>query len=210
MITKLVILDRDGTINHDSDEYVKSAQEWTPMPGALEAIARLNHAGWHVVVASNQSGLGRGLFDVAALNAMHAKMHKMLGAVGGRIDAVFFCPHSPDESCSCRKPASGLFEQIGERYSMDLKGVPAVGDHLRDLQAATAVGCAPHLVLTGKGALHKGQTRLPSDFPTDTQVHEDLSAFVDWLLTKTQAKPQAVAKSSNKVSLTTQNTGSSA
>ncbi len=204
MITKLVILDRDGTINHDSDEYVKSAQEWTPMPGALEAIARLNHAGWHVVVASNQSGLGRGLFDVAALNAMHAKMHKMLSAVGGRVDAVFFCPHSPDENCSCRKPASGLFEQIGERYGMDLKGVPAVGDHLRDLQAATAVGCAPHLVLTGKGVLHRDQTSLPSDFPADTQVHEDLSSFVDWLLAKTQA----AAKSSNKANQASKSTES--
>ena len=206
MITKLVILDRDGTINHDSDEYVKSAQEWTPIPGALEAIARLNHAGWHVVVASNQSGLGRGLFDVAALNAMHTKMHKMLGAVGGRVDAVFFCPHSPDENCSCRKPASGLFEQIGERYGMDLKGVPAVGDHLRDLQAATAVGCEPHLVLTGKGAQHKGQSALPNEFPANTHVHEDLSAFVDWLLLKTQA----AAKSSAKATQTSHSAGSSA
>jgi len=192
MITKLVILDRDGTINFDSDEYVKSQQEWMPMPGALEAIARLNHAGWHVVVASNQSGLGRGLFDVAALNAMHAKMHKMLGAVGGRVDAVFFCPHSPDENCSCRKPAPGLFEQIAERYGMDLRGVPAVGDHLRDLQAATAAGCEPHLVLTGKGVQHQGKNLTP-DFPANTQVHADLSAFVDWLLTKTSA-----AKSSAK------------
>ena len=114
MITKLVILDRDGTINQDSDDYVKSADEWVPLPGALEAIARLNHAGWHVVVASNQSGLGRGLFDVAALNAMHTKMHKLLATAGGRIDAVFYCPHSPDEACNCRKPASGLFEQMGK------------------------------------------------------------------------------------------------
>jgi D-glycero-D-manno-heptose 1,7-bisphosphate phosphatase len=120
-------------------------------PGALEAIARLNHAGWHVVVASNQSGLGRGLFDVASLNAMHAKMHKLLAAVGGRIDAVFYCPHSPDEACHCRKPQPGLFEQIGERFGVDLKGVPTVGDSLRDVQAGAAVGCEPHLVLTGQG-----------------------------------------------------------
>ena len=104
---KLCILDRDGTINADSEDYIKSAAEWQPLPGALEAIARINHAGWHVVVASNQSGLGRGLFDVAALNAMHAKMHSMLAAVGGRIDAVFYCPHNPSEACHCRKPASG-------------------------------------------------------------------------------------------------------
>ena len=117
----------------------------------MEAIARLSHAGWHVVVASNQSGLGRGLFDVVALNAMHSKMHKLLAAAGGRIDAVFYCPHSPDDACTCRKPASGLFEQIGERYGMDLHGVHTVGDTPGDLVAGASVGCVPHLVLTGKG-----------------------------------------------------------
>jgi D-glycero-D-manno-heptose 1,7-bisphosphate phosphatase len=181
MQTKLVILDRDGTINHDSDEFVKSAEEWIALPGALEAIARLNHAGWHVVVASNQSGLGRGLFDVAALNAMHAKMHKLLAAVGGRIDAVFYCPHSPEETCNCRKPLPGLFEQISERYGMDLQGIHAVGDSLRDLQAAAAVGCATHLVYTGKGEKLKNLT-LPTDFPAGTLAHADLAAFADWLI----------------------------
>ncbi len=189
MQTKLVILDRDGTINQDSDDYVKSAAEWLPLPGALEAIARLNHAGWRVVVASNQSGLGRGLFDVAALNDMHTKMHKLLAAVGGRVDAVFYCPHSPEETCNCRKPLPGLFEQIGERYGMDLHGVPAVGDSLRDLQAAAAVGCAPHLVHTGKGEKLKGQL-LSSDFPQGTLAHDDLGAFVDWLL----AQPEPLVK----------------
>ncbi len=178
---KLVSLDRDGTINADSDEYVKSAQEWVPLPGALEAIARLNHAGWHVAVATNQSGLGRGLFDVAALNAMHAKMHKMLGAAGGRIDAVFFCPHGPEDNCQCRKPLSGLFERIGERFGVDLKGVPCVGDTLRDMQACAAVGGEPHLVLTGKGAAYRGRP-LPETFPPGTQVHENLQAFVEHLL----------------------------
>jgi D-glycero-D-manno-heptose 1,7-bisphosphate phosphatase len=191
MQTKLVILDRDGTINQDSDEYVKSADEWIPMPGALEAIARLNHAGWHVVVASNQSGLGRGLFDVAALNEMHTKMHKLLAAAGGRIDAVFYCPHSPEETCTCRKPQSGLFEQIGERYGMDLKGVHSVGDTLRDLQAGAAVGCKPHLVLTGKGEKLKGQT-LPSDYPEGTRVHDDLGAFADWLLTQPESQQKQI------------------
>ena len=187
MQTKLVILDRDGTINADSDEYVKSADEWHPLPGALDAIAKLNHAGWHVVVASNQSGLGRGLFDVAALNAMHAKMHKLLAAAGGRIDAVFYCPHSPEESCNCRKPLPGLYELIGERYGTDLHGVHTVGDTLRDLQAGTSVGCVPHLVLTGKGEKFRGQS-LPSDFPPDTRVHEDLMAFADWLLAQPATK----------------------
>jgi D-glycero-D-manno-heptose 1,7-bisphosphate phosphatase len=188
---KLVILDRDGTINVDSDEFIKSPDEWQPLPGALEAIARLNHAGWHVAVASNQSGLGRGLFDVASLNAIHAKMHKALGAVGGRIDAVFYCPHSPDEGCQCRKPLPGLFEQIGERFGVDLKGVPVVGDTLRDLQAGALVGCQPHLVLTGKGAELRGRP-LPPNFPAGTQVHEDLAAFADWLVARAPA-PKAAA-----------------
>lgn len=189
MQTKLVILDRDGTINCDSDDYVKSADEWIPLPGALEAIARLNHAGWRVVVASNQSGLGRGLFDVAALNAMHTKMHKLLAAAGGRIDAVFYCPHSPEETCNCRKPLPGLFEQIGERYGMTLQGVPTVGDSLRDLQGGAAVGCATHLVYTGKGEKLKDQP-LPVDFPLGTVGHADLSAFADWLI----AQPESATK----------------
>ena len=191
MQTKLVILDRDGTINQDSDEYVKSADEWIPLPGALEAIARLNHAGWHVVVASNQSGLGRGLFDVAALNAMHTKMHKLLAAAGGRVDAVFYCPHSPEETCGCRKPLPGLYEQIGERYGMDLQGVHTVGDSLRDLQAGAAVGCATHLVYTGKGEQLKGQA-LPPDYPAGTLTHTDLGAFADWLLTQPEGAPKVM------------------
>ncbi|MDD2926056.1 D-glycero-beta-D-manno-heptose 1,7-bisphosphate 7-phosphatase [Rhodoferax sp.] len=180
---KLVILDRDGTINHDSAEFIKSADEWVALPGALEAIARLNQAGWHVVVASNQSGLGRGLFEVSDLNAIHAKLHQQLSALGGRIDAVFYCPHTPDDACACRKPAAGLFEQISERYGMDLKGVPAVGDSARDLVAGVALGCEPHLVLTGKGLAYKGRS-LPEDFPSQTQVHADLAAFADHLLAR--------------------------
>ena len=178
---KLVIVDRDGTINEDSADYVKSPSEWQPLPGSLEAIARLNHAGWHVVVATNQSGLGRGLFDVASLNAMHAKMHTMLAAVGGRVDAVFYCPHAPDERCHCRKPEPGLFEQIGERYGLDLRGVPAVGDAPRDLVAAVAAGCEPHLVLTGKAAGYQGRA-LPDGYPAHTMVHQDLAAFADYIV----------------------------
>ena len=185
---KLVILDRDGTINADSDDFVKSPEEWLPLPGALEAIARLNHAGWHVVVASNQSGLGRGLFDVASLNAMHTKMHKLLAAQGGRVEAVFYCPHTPDDACGCRKPATGLFDQIGERYGVDLKDVPTAGDSLRDLQAGAAAGCEPHLVLTGKGAAFRDQP-LPDTFPAGTRVHADLGAFADALIAR-QAAPQ--------------------
>ena len=188
---KIVILDRDGTINSDSDEFIKSPQEWVPLPGALEAIARLNHAGWHCVIASNQSGLGRGLFDVGSLNAMHAKMHKMLAAQGGRIDAVFYCPHTADDHGVCRKPLPGLFEQIGERFGIELKGTPVVGDGLRDLQAGVLVGCEPHLVLTGKGAALRGLP-LPEVYPAGTFVHEDLGAFADWLIAR-NARPKTAA-----------------
>ena len=181
---KIVILDRNGTINVHREDFVKSDVEWTPLPGALEAIARLNHAGWRVVIASNQSGLGRGLFDMASLNAMHAKMHKMLAAVGGRIDAVFFCPHAPDEGCACRKPASGLFAQIADRYGVELAGMPTAGDSLRDLQAGHAVGCEPHLLLTGMGEACRGVDPLPPDYPPGTRVHADLGAFVEFLLAR--------------------------
>ena len=178
---KLVILDRDGTINADSADFIKSPEEWTPLPGALEAIARLNHAGWHVVIASNQSGLGRGLFDVAALNAMHAKMNRMLAAVGGRVDAIFYCPHTAEDNCHCRKPEPGLFEQIGERYGVAMGDVHAVGDSLRDMLAGEKSGCQPHLVLTGKGDTFRGQD-LPDTYPASTRVHDDLPAFAEWLL----------------------------
>jgi D-glycero-D-manno-heptose 1,7-bisphosphate phosphatase len=193
---KLVILDRDGTINVDSDEFVKSPEEWEPLPGALEAIAKLNHAGWHVVVATNQSGLGRGLFDVVSLNAIHTKMHKALATLGGRVDAVFYCPHTPDDHCSCRKPLPGLFQQIGERLGMDLKDVPTAGDSARDLQAGVAAGCEPHLVLTGKAAGWRDRGTappLPADFPPNTIVHLDLAAFADFLTARELLQRQVPA-----------------
>ena len=189
---KLVILDRDGTINQDSDDFVKTPDEWIPLPGALEAIARLNHGGWHVVIAANQPGLGRGLFDVASLNAIHAKMHKLLAAQGGRIDAVFYCPHAPDEGCHCRKPEPGLFEQIGERYGIELKGVLVAGDGLRDVQAGAAAGCEPHLLLTGQGAQYRGRP-LPPAFPAGTRVHEDLAAFAAFVLAREAQAKEAKA-----------------
>ncbi len=180
---RLVILDRDGTINEDRDDYVKSVAEWVSIPGALEAIARLNHAGWHTVIATNQSGLARGLFDMAALNAMHERMNRELAELGGRIDAVFFCPHGPDDGCRCRKPLPGLFETIGERYGIPLDEVHAVGDSLRDAIAAAAVGCVPHFVRTGKAAgLDDAQiAALLTDVP-GTQVHPDLAAFASSLI----------------------------
>lgn len=180
---KLVILDRDGTLNQDRDDFVKSADEWVPLPGALEAVARLNHAGWKAVVATNQSGLARGLFDMAALNAMHAKMNALLARHGGRIEAIYFCPHGPGDGCDCRKPLPGLFRRIGQDFRVDLHGVPAVGDTLRDLQAGAALGCETHLVRTGKAerldpaGLDDLLRRVPG-----TRVHADLAAFADALI----------------------------
>ena len=180
---KLIILDRDGTINEDRDDFVKTPDEWVPIPGALEAIARLNHAGWHTVVATNQSGLGRGTFDMATLNAMHTKMNQLLAKQGGRIDAVFFCPHTPEEACHCRKPQPGLFEQIGERFGVSLGDVPVVGDSLRDLQAGVAVGCKPHLVRTGKCAqLDAVQLEALCAQVPGTIVHADLTAFAEHMI----------------------------
>jgi D-glycero-D-manno-heptose 1,7-bisphosphate phosphatase len=171
---KLVILDRDGVINFDSDSFIKGPAEWRPIPGSLEAIASLNHAGYHVVLATNQSGVGRGLFEVSTLNAIHDKMHRALAQIGGRIDAIFFCPHAADAGCNCRKPRSGLLDEIARRFNVDLKGVPSVGDSLRDLEAAAAVGAAPILVLTGKGR----KTEEAGDLPAGTRVFSDLADAV--------------------------------
>ena len=171
---KLVILDRDGVINHDSDSYIKSPDEWRPIPGSLEAITRLNQAGYHVVLATNQSGVGRGLFEVSTLNAIHDKMHRALSQIGGRIDAIFFCPHAQEADCNCRKPKAGLLEEIAKRFNVDLKGVPAVGDSLRDLTAFAVVGATPILVLTGKGE----KTRHEGQLPAGTQIFANLAEAV--------------------------------
>lgn len=171
---KLIILDRDGVINFDSDQFIKSPDEWKPIPGSLEAIARLNQWGWRVVVASNQSGVGRGLFGMDTLNAINDKMVKSLTQVGGRLDAIFFCPHAADSTCECRKPKPGMLVQIGERFNVSLAGVPVVGDSLRDLQAGVAVGCAPYLVLTGKGE----KTQFDPALPEGTAIYPDLAAMV--------------------------------
>ncbi len=175
---QLIVLDRDGVINEDSDQFIKSPEEWVPIPGALEAIARLNQSGWRVVLASNQSGVGRGLFGMDMLNAINARMVELLAQVGGHLDAIFFCPHAADSTCDCRKPKPGLLNQIQARFNVDMTGVPIVGDSLRDLQAGIAVGCSPYLVLTGKGE----KTKNDPDLPPDTQVFPDLAAVVDSLL----------------------------
>jgi D-glycero-D-manno-heptose 1,7-bisphosphate phosphatase len=170
---KLVILDRDGVINVDSDAFIKSPDEWVALPGSLEAIARLNQAGYRIAIATNQSGIGRGLFDMAALNAMHEKMHRMAATAGARIDSIFFCPHTAEDQCECRKPRPGMLKQIQERFDIDPKSTPVVGDSLRDLQAGDALGFVPHLVLTGKGR----KTLAAGGLPPGTRVHDDLRAF---------------------------------
>ena len=168
---KLIILDRDGVINFDSDQYIKSPAEWRPIPGSIEAIARLNQSGYRIAVATNQAGIGRGLFDMATLNAINDKMMEMVFRQGGRIDALFFCPHTALEQCGCRKPRTGMFEEIAARFHTDLKGVPVVGDSLKDLQAAEQVGALPILVLTGKGQ----KTREAGGLPKKTIVFESLA-----------------------------------
>ncbi len=170
---KLVIIDRDGVINEDSDDYIKRPEEWRPLAGSLQAIARLVQAGWRIVVATNQSGVARGLFDLATLSAIHAKMHHAVAAAGGRIDAIFFCPHGPDDGCECRKPKPGMIREILERFDANAADVFYVGDTLRDLQAAVAAGCRPVLVLSGKGR----QTLQAGGLPEPTQVRVDLAAF---------------------------------
>jgi D-glycero-D-manno-heptose 1,7-bisphosphate phosphatase len=175
---KLVILDRDGVINYDSDQYIKSPAEWRAMPGSLEAIAKLTQAGYKVVIASNQSGLGRGLFDMDTLNAIHDKMHRAVQAVGGRIDAVFYCPHTNESKCNCRKPKPGMFLRIGACFNTDLSEAFVIGDSLRDLQPAASVGARTILVLTGKG----GITQAEGDLPEGTLVFADLAAAVDYIL----------------------------
>ncbi len=175
---KLIILDRDGVINRDSDAFVKSPEEWVALPDSLEAIARLSQSGWTVAIATNQSGLARGLFDMNTLNAIHAKLHREVAALGGDVDAIFLCPHGPDDGCVCRKPLPGMMHDIARRYDISLAGVPAVGDSLRDLQASAQAGCTPWLVLTGNGE----KTRARGGLPANTRICADLAEMVDLLL----------------------------
>jgi len=175
----LLVLDRDGVINRDSDVFVKSADEWLPLPGAIRAVADLSKAGYIVTVASNQSGLARGLFDRNALRAMHRKLRALVAAEGGRVDRVVVCPHGPDDDCACRKPKPGLILRLARHYGVRPAGVPVIGDSLRDLQAAKAAGARPILVRTGNG--RKTEASLPDDM-TDVAVFDDLPAAAAALL----------------------------
>jgi D-glycero-D-manno-heptose 1,7-bisphosphate phosphatase len=174
---KLVILDRDGTINEDSEDYIKSPDEWRPIKGSLEAIARLTQADYRVVVATNQSGIARGLFDTRTLFAIHDTLLRALAQHGGRIDAFFFCPHAPEAGCACRKPQPGMLLELARRFNVPLDQAYMVGDTLRDLQAAAAAGARPVLVLTGNGA----RTRDAGGLPSGTRVFPDLAAFASHL-----------------------------
>ncbi len=171
---KLIVLDRDGTINHDSDQYIKSPAEWKPLPGALDAIARLTQAGYRVVVATNQAGIARGLFDTQTLFEIHNMLQRAAVQAGGRIDAFFFCPHAADSNCECRKPRPGMLREIATRFNVSPRQLHMVGDAPRDLQSAAAVGATPVLVLTGKGK----QTKKAGGLPEGTQIFRDLAAFV--------------------------------
>ncbi len=182
-IPKLIILGRDGILNEFRDDHIKAPEEWVAVPGALEAVSRLNHAGWHVVVATNQSGIGRGMIDMASINAVHAHMMRSVQGFGGRIDAVFFCPHTPEDECDCRKPLPGMALDIARRYGVDLRQVPMVGDTLRDLQAARAAGCEPHLVRSGRaGALSAAEMAQMVEQVPGTFVHHGLGELATHLL----------------------------
>ena len=175
---KLIILDRDGVINEDSDAYIKSVDEFIPLPGSLEAIARLKKAGYTIAVATNQSGIARGYFDEATLAAMHDKLAHLLDEQGGEIDYIAYCPHGPDDKCDCRKPLPGLLKEISTHFNIELTNVPIIGDSLRDLQSARSVGAYPILVKTGKGK----RTLENADQISDIPVYADLAAAVDALL----------------------------
>ncbi|MFN3297080.1 D-glycero-beta-D-manno-heptose 1,7-bisphosphate 7-phosphatase [Caldimonas sp.] len=180
---KLVVLGRDGVLNRYRTEHVAQPEEWEPLPGALDAVARLNHAGWHVVVATNQPGLGTGLLDMSGLNAVHQRMNELLARHGGRIDAVFICPHTPEDGCDCRKPAPGLLRRISERFGVPAHEIVVAGDTVRDLQAAQAAGCEPHLLRTGRceGLGDEEVAALAAQVP-GTRVHDNLEALAQHLI----------------------------
>ena len=194
---KLIILGRDGILNEYRDDHVKAPAEWLPVPGALEAVSRLNHAGWHAVVATNQAGIGRGMIDMASINLIHAHMNKLMQAQGARLDAVFFCPHTPEEHCECRKPLPGMMLDIGHRYGIDLRHVPVAADTLRDLQAAQAAGCEPHLVRTGRAVrLDEAQIEHIRQQVPAVKVHADLLDLAEHLIARDPRASAAQAEGS--------------
>ncbi|MGH8381490.1 D-glycero-beta-D-manno-heptose 1,7-bisphosphate 7-phosphatase [Pseudomonas sp.] len=176
---KLLILDRDGVINQDSDAYIKSLEEWIPIPGSIEAIAQLSKAGWTVAVATNQSGIARGYYDLATLEAMHARLRMLVAEQGGEVGLIVYCPHGPDEGCDCRKPKPGMLRTIAAHYQVDLAGLWFVGDSKGDLEAALTVDAQPILVKTGKG-----EKTLSKGIPQGTLIFDDLAAIARKLIHK--------------------------
>jgi D-glycero-D-manno-heptose 1,7-bisphosphate phosphatase len=179
---RLVILDRDGVINHESDAYIKSPDEWIPIPGSLDAIARLHRAGLTVVVVTNQAGVGRGLFDLATLEAIHRKMRTAVEAAGGKLSGIFYCPHGPEDNCDCRKPKPGLLRRIANQFQVDLHDLPVIGDSLKDIEAAESVGARPILVRTGYGE----ETWQNLADKRRVNVYPDLAAAATQLLRETR------------------------
>ena len=179
---KVIVLDRDGVINHDSDAYIKSVEEWIPIAGSLEAISRLNHSGYTVVVASNQSGLARGFFTIESLVAMHKELDEQLSKVGGRVDAIFYCPHGPDDACNCRKPKPGMLLEIGQRFNVPLNDVIFIGDSVSDIKAASNASAKSMLVRTGKGI--KAEKLLLAECKESVPVFDDLASAVTAILTE--------------------------
>jgi len=177
--TRLVILDRDGVINEDRDDYVKSVDEWIAIPGSIEAIAKLTKTGYTVVVATNQSGLSRGLFDLDELEAMNDKLCRSVESLGGEIAGVFYCPHHPDDNCECRKPRTGLLDAIEDTLGLSVTGAPFIGDSLRDLQAAESKKCLPVLVKTGKGERTLGQ---PMKINSQIKIFDNLADAADAII----------------------------
>jgi D-glycero-D-manno-heptose 1,7-bisphosphate phosphatase len=182
---KLIILDRDGVINHDSDDYIKTPDEFIPLPGSLEAISKLNKAGYTVAVATNQSGIARGYYTLETLQQMHDKLNKLLAEQGGHVDYIAYCPHGPDNECDCRKPRPGMYHDIAQHFNVSLKNVPVIGDSLRDLQAAREVGARPYLVRTGKGE----RTIAKGEGLDGVPIFDNLLALVDNLLGKNNENP---------------------
>lgn len=181
----LVILDRDGVINFDSDDYIKSVDEWRPIPGSIEAIAQLSQAGMTIAVATNQSGLSRGLFDLDELEAMHQKLHDLVNDAGGHIDGIFYCPHLPEDHCNCRKPKTGLVDAMETELAVSARGAVLVGDSLKDLQLALAKGALPILVLTGRGTATEAKLRggeLAEEELKQIRIFPDLASTTDFIL----------------------------
>lgn len=177
---RLAILDRDGVINEDAPGFVKTPEQWVPIPGSLEAIARLCRAEYRVVIVTNQSGVGRGLFTLDMMNKINMRMFELINQKGGEIDAVMFCPHTPDAGCECRKPKPGMFNELARRLKVNLTGIPAVGDSIRDLEAAVAAGAEPVLVRTGQGEnTLEAIQRNGSERLKQVPVYDNLAAFVD-------------------------------